>query len=434
MAIRPNILFFNSLNSTQQNNLNGYRYIRWVITKVRTYSSGVVQAADLVLLKTGTTVSWNPNAIATSPDSLYVSQSEEVQNILDNDSNTKWCNINFADNQIGESTVYIDNITPIDFDCYYYVTANDEEVRDPISWTLSVSNDNINWTVVSTVTDAEITESRFTSTDTFCTILGPTPTPTPTPVPTDTPTPTPTSTPTPTPTPTDTPTPTPTDTPTPTPTDTPTPTPVPTDTPTPTSTPTNTPTPTPTPNYSQCASGWTLVNLNVTTYRNGDPIPEVTGNTEWSGLTTGAWCYFNHDSNNGPILGKLYNWYAVNDPRGLAPEGYHIPTQSEWLNLINCAGGLSTAGGELKQTGTTYWNSPNVGATNSTNFSVLGAGFRSSTTGSFGGLLNSSSFWTSNEQDSLNALSYVLSDNSTSVSLSVSLKGRGFSVRLIQDP
>ena len=130
----------------------------------------------------------------------------------------------------------------------------------------------------------------------------------------------------------------------------------------------------------------------------------------------------------------MYNWYAVNDPRGLAPEGYHIPTQSEWLNLINCAGGLSTAGGELKQTGTTYWNSPNVGATNSTNFSALGSGFRSSTTGSFGGGLISSVFWTSNEQDSLNALSYVLSDNSTSVSLSVSLKGRGFSVRLIQDP
>lgn len=406
MAIRPNILFFNSLNSTQQNNLNGYRYIRWVITKVKSYSSGVVQAADLVLLKTGTTVSWNPNAIATSPDSLYASPFEQVQNLLDNDSNTKWCNVNFADNQIGESTVYIDNIIPIDFDCYYYVTADDFTERDPISWTFSVSNDNVNWTVVSTVTDAEITESRFTSTDTFCTILGPTPTPTPTNTPTPTPTPT----------------------------DTPTPTPVPTDTPTPTSTPTNTPTPTPTPNYSQCASGWTLVNLNVTTYRNGDPIPEVTGNTEWSGLTTGAWCYFSNNSSNGPILGKLYNWYAVNDPRGLAPEGYHIPTQSEWLNLINCSGGLSTAGGELKQTGTTYWDSPNVGATNSTNFSVLGAGFRSSTTGSFGGLLNSASFWTSNEQDTLNANAYGLVANSSSVSSLITLKSRGLSVRLIQDP
>jgi uncharacterized protein (TIGR02145 family) len=224
--------------------------------------------------------------------------------------------------------------------------------------------------------------------------------------------------------------------PTPTPTPTPTITPTPTDTPTPTPTPTPTitPTPTPTPNYSQCASGWTLLNLDVTTYRNGDPIPEVTGNTEWTGLTTGAWCYYANNSGNGVIYGKLYNWYAVNDPRGLAPVGYHIPTQSEWLNLINCAGGLTVAGGELKQTGYIVWNPPNSGATNSTNFSALGAGTRSSSTGNPLGLRTLSSFWSSGEQNSLNAISYTVNFNDATVSLSNTLKTRGFSVRLIQGP
>jgi uncharacterized protein (TIGR02145 family) len=175
--------------------------------------------------------------------------------------------------------------------------------------------------------------------------------------------------------------------------------------------------------------------LDVTTYRNGDPIPEVTGNTEWTGLTTGAWCNPGGSSNPNPLYGKLYNWYAVNDPRGLAPEGYHIPTQSEWLDLINCAGGASIAGGELKMTGNTGdWAPPNSGATNSTNFSGLPAGVRASTNGSFGGTYTQAGFWASNEQSSLNAISNFLTYSSTNVSSVNSPKSRGLSVRLIQDP
>jgi uncharacterized protein (TIGR02145 family) len=134
------------------------------------------------------------------------------------------------------------------------------------------------------------------------------------------------------------------------------------------------------------------------------------------------------------LYGKLYNWYAVNDPRGLAPEGYHIPTQSEWLTLINCAGGLSIAGSELKQTGTTYWNPPNSDATNSTNFTALGAGARGTTTGNPLGLKVLGSFWTSDEQDSLNAISYSVNYLDPIVALSNTSKKRGLSVRLIQDP
>ena len=60
---------------------------------------------------------------------------------------------------------------------------------------------------------------------------------------------------------------------------------------------------------------WMTQNLDVTTYRNGDIIPEVKDSAAWAKLKTGAWCYYNNDPTNGEVYGKLYNWYAVNDPR-----------------------------------------------------------------------------------------------------------------------
>ena len=80
---------------------------------------------------------------------------------------------------------------------------------------------------------------------------------------------------------------------------------------------------------------WTSQNLDVSTYRNGDTIPEVQNPNVWYYLTTGAWCFYNNDPANGPVYGKLYNWYAVNDPRGLAPVGYHIPSDAEWTILTD---------------------------------------------------------------------------------------------------
>jgi hypothetical protein len=90
-----------------------------------------------------------------------------------------------------------------------------------------------------------------------------------------------------------------------------------------------------------------LYNHDITTYRNGDVIPEVTDNAQWNTLTTGAWCYYNNDSANNADYGKLYNWYAVNDPRGLAPAGWHVPSKDEWSNMVSALGGDSKAGGNL---------------------------------------------------------------------------------------
>ena len=128
---------------------------------------------------------------------------------------------------------------------------------------------------------------------------------------------------------------------------------------------------------TQC---WGKTNLDVSNYRNGDPIPEVTDEKEWEKLTTGAWCYFENDAANGAKYGKLYNKYAVNDPRGLAPAGYHIATSSDFFSLIIQFGGVN-AGGKLKAT--TDWKSPNAGATNSSGFTALPGGNRYSI-GQFG--------------------------------------------------
>lgn len=130
-----------------------------------------------------------------------------------------------------------------------------------------------------------------------------------------------------------------------------------------------------------CDQVWMVRNLDVTTYRNGDPILQVTDPSEWLSITTGAWCYYQNNSANGPVYGKLYNWYAVNDPRGLAPAGWHVPSNTEWATLSTCLGGNAVAGGKMKSTGTIeagtgLWVAPNAEATNSSGFSGLPGGTR----------------------------------------------------------
>ena len=78
---------------------------------------------------------------------------------------------------------------------------------------------------------------------------------------------------------------------------------------------------------------WLLENLKVTHYRNGDPIPEVQDSIIWANQIDGAMCYFNNDTTNGAIYGGIYNWFTVNDSRGLAPFGWHVPSDDEWKTL-----------------------------------------------------------------------------------------------------
>jgi len=114
---------------------------------------------------------------------------------------------------------------------------------------------------------------------------------------------------------------------------------------------------------------WTSTNLNVTTYRDGTPIPEVQDPTAWANLTTGAWCHLNNDPANDAIYGKMYNHYAVVDPRGLALVGYHVPTLAEWFVLFNNTGGDAAC--------SPYLRSAAFNGTNNYGFGVLNGGSRS---------------------------------------------------------
>jgi uncharacterized protein (TIGR02145 family) len=152
---------------------------------------------------------------------------------------------------------------------------------------------------------------------------------------------------------------------------------------------------------------WMGENLDVTTYQNGDPIPEVTDPAAWAALTTGAWCYLNNDPAYGPIYGKLYNWYAVNDPRGLGPVGYHVPTLTEYTTLGDYLGGQAVAGGALKEAGFTHWDSPNTGATNSSGWTGL-PGYLRLSDGTFGALvLNTFGYWWTSSENSPGNSNYV---------------------------
>lgn len=137
-----------------------------------------------------------------------------------------------------------------------------------------------------------------------------------------------------------------------------------------------------------CTQTWATKNLDVTTYNDGTPIPQVTDPTAWANLTTGAWCYYNNYAANNATYGKLYNWYAaagiydaasLANPalrKKLAPTGYHVPTDAEWTILTTCLGGESVAGGKMKSTGTSLWTAPNTAATNSSGFTGLPGGCR----------------------------------------------------------
>jgi len=154
---------------------------------------------------------------------------------------------------------------------------------------------------------------------------------------------------------------------------------------------------------------WMQKNLNVSKYKNGDIIPQVTNATQWAALTTGAWCWYNNDSATyAATYGKLYNWYAVNDPRGLAPDGWHVPSDGEWNQLIKYLDPStdttlfgyqnSTAGALMKESGTAHWLAPNTGANNSSNFTALPGGGRGNA-GAFGNIGQYGTWWTSTVND-----------------------------------
>lgn len=175
---------------------------------------------------------------------------------------------------------------------------------------------------------------------------------------------------------------------------------------------------------------WMVKNLDVDHYRNGDEIPQVQDPEAWSRLTTGAWCYYENDSEKGRTYGKLYNWFAVNDSRGPAPQGWHVASDDEWSQLVSATGGDRGSATSLKSK--IQWNPPLVRADNRSRFTALPSGYRSNN-GKFYLSGSNAGFWSSTEASESSAW-YREMFNSYSAVYRVSIsKTQGLAVRCVKD-
>ncbi len=172
---------------------------------------------------------------------------------------------------------------------------------------------------------------------------------------------------------------------------------------------------------------WASRNLAVTSFNNGNTIPNITSAANW-GASTPQMCSYNFNAANDAIYGKLYNWYAIVDTRGICPVNWHIPTDTELTTLNSTIG---SNGGDLKEAGLVTWNSPNTGATDKYNFKALATGYMGTTSPSGAG--NVTYFWSNTASSSTFAYTWSLSKDNALLTRSTQGKIGGFSVRCIHD-
>jgi Fibrobacter succinogenes major domain (Fib_succ_major). len=176
---------------------------------------------------------------------------------------------------------------------------------------------------------------------------------------------------------------------------------------------------------------WAVANLNVSTFRNGDSIPEARTNKEWVAAGESgkpAWCYYNNDPAIGLKYGKLYNWYAVNDPRELAPVGWTLSSDADYAKLISYLGGPAAAGSKMKST--SRWSDGNNG-TNETGFTGFPGGYRVEN-GTFLNFGSIGIWWSSTESNARSGVDHYLAQSNSLVGSS-SPKQRGESVRCLRN-
>lgn len=182
------------------------------------------------------------------------------------------------------------------------------------------------------------------------------------------------------------------------------------------------------------AQTWMVENLKTTKLNDGTAIPVVEDGT-WGDLSAPAMCWYNNDVTNKSVYGGLYNWFAVNSGK-LAPAGWHVATDEDWITLIFTLEGETVAGGKLKSTGTLeaangIWLMPNTGATNSSGFTGYPGGYRGSL--SFNDIHAKGHWWTTLENGVSTAWGYDLHHDSTAVFRQYSLKIEGRSVRCVKN-
>lgn len=156
---------------------------------------------------------------------------------------------------------------------------------------------------------------------------------------------------------------------------------------------------------------WMPKNLEVTTFSNGEIIEEAKDSKTWRKAGKEgrpAWCYYMFKEENGKVYGKIYNWFAVNDPRGLAPKGWHIPSLKDWTTLVESLGGESVAAPKMKST--SDWGG-NTNCDNSSGFNGLPGGYQNDANGFFTNMHADSYWWTSTEASDKTAFYFCLSSN-----------------------
>ena len=182
---------------------------------------------------------------------------------------------------------------------------------------------------------------------------------------------------------------------------------------------------------------WLTENLRVTHFADGSSIQQVSDNTEWSGLSTPGFCWYDNDINNKNTYGALYNWYTVdaasNGGKNLCPDGWHVSSDAEWNSLASFLDPtLSVSGGKLKEAGTTHWQSPNTGATNESGFTALPGGSRD-IFGHFSNIGTNGLWWTATVSDPGYSYMRGMDSQTTSVGIAGLMTGFGISVRCIKN-
>jgi uncharacterized protein (TIGR02145 family) len=192
---------------------------------------------------------------------------------------------------------------------------------------------------------------------------------------------------------------------------------------------------------------WMAENLRVTRYRNGVEIPNVTDGEEWSSLSSSAYCSYQNDNAEVETYGLLYNWYTVDDPNGLCPTGWHVPSDDEWKELerylgmsqreVDSKGWRGTdEGGKLKEEGTNHWQNPNSGATNETGLTVVPSGSRASDLlygGQFFYRGTREGIWSSSERTNSLGIFREFWNDKSEIGYKFYSKRNGFTVRCIMD-
>jgi len=177
---------------------------------------------------------------------------------------------------------------------------------------------------------------------------------------------------------------------------------------------------------------WMAENLRTTKYRNGESISNVEIDSLWKKSTFASYCNYNNLTSNGSKYGRLYNWFAVNETKKIAPLGWHIPTAAEWQILIAYLGGEYSAGAKLKEAGTANWNLTTESVTNESKFTALPGGARDDA-GVFALVGKTGYWWTASEYNSTTGiLTRMFSDDNTVENIN-KLKTYGLSVRCIKD-